>query len=221
MRRSFKEKLIIFLVRVLSRPLLLTYRHTLSLTVKNTKYVQQCRSAGKNILFCFWHENMILPMLLHEFQGIHVLVSQHFDGEVIATILKMFGYPSIRGSSTRGGKEAYNEMKKLLKSGKAEMAFTPDGPRGPRRKAKLGIVRLAAETGSPIIPIAVAATRYKRLGSWDRLLLILPFSRCVLVYHEPLYVPPDTSSQNLEGHADRLTRITEDLESEAEACLLS
>mgnify|MGYP001113162978 CR=1 FL=1 len=177
--------------------------------------------AGKNILFCFWHENMILPMLLHEFQGIHVLVSQHFDGEVIATILKMFGYPSIRGSSTRGGKEAYNEMKKLLKSGKAEMAFTPDGPRGPRRKAKLGIIRLAAETGSPIIPIAVSATRYKRMGSWDRLLLILPFSRCSLVYHEPLYVPPDTSSRKLESHADRLTRIIEDLEREAEECLFS
>jgi lysophospholipid acyltransferase (LPLAT)-like uncharacterized protein len=164
---------------------------------------------------------MILPMLVHEFQGISVLVSQHFDGEVIATILKTFGYPSIRGSSTRGGKAAYNQMKKLLNHQRTEMAFTPDGPRGPRRQAKLGIIKLAAETGSPIIPIAVSATRFIRLNSWDRLFIIFPFSKCSLIYHKPLYVPQNSNTKTLESYAEKLTRITTDLEQEAEKCLFS
>jgi lysophospholipid acyltransferase (LPLAT)-like uncharacterized protein len=221
MKRSFKERLILFTVKLLSRPLLLIYRSTLTVKIKNRKYVDQCRKKGQNILYSFWHENMILPMFVHEFQGAYVLVSQHFDGEIIATILRAFGYFSIRGSSTRGGKEAYNQMKELLVKQRSEMAFTPDGPRGPRREAKIGIIKLAAETGSPIIPIAVAANRYIRLNSWDRLFIILPFSKCSLVYHEPFNVPQDSDFNTLENYTQKLTRITVDLEQEAKKCLAS
>jgi lysophospholipid acyltransferase (LPLAT)-like uncharacterized protein len=160
-------------------------------------------------------------MFVHEFQGAYVLVSQHFDGEIIATILKAFGYYSIRGSSTRGGKEAYNQMKEMLIKQRSEMAFTPDGPRGPRRQAKLGVIKLAAETGSPIIPIAIAANRYIRLNSWDRLFIILPFSKCSLVYHEPFSVPQNPDFNAVETYAQKLTRIMVDLEQEAEKCLVS
>ena len=221
MKRSFKERLILFAVKLLSRPVLLIYRSTLTVKIKNGKYVDQCRKTGQNILYCFWHENMILPMFVHEFQGAFVLVSQHFDGEIIATILRAFGYFSIRGSSTRGGKEAYNQMKELLTKQRSEMAFTPDGPRGPRRQAKIGIIKLASETGSPIIPIAIAANRYIRLNSWDRLFIILPFSKCSLVYHEPFDVPQNSDFKTLETYGRKLTRTMVDLEQEAENCLVS
>jgi lysophospholipid acyltransferase (LPLAT)-like uncharacterized protein len=221
MKRRYKERLILFAVKLISRPMLRLYRATLTVKIKNRRYVNQCRSADKNILYAFWHENMILPMLIHEFQGAYVLVSQHFDGEIIATILKAFGYLSIRGSSTRGGKEAYKQMKKLLIQQRSEMAFTPDGPRGPRRQAKLGIIKLAAETGSPIIPIAISANRFIRLKSWDRLYIILPFSKCSMIYHKPFYVPPNSNFKTLESYAQKLTSITVDLEQEAEKCLVS
>ncbi len=219
MKHRLRNNLFLFLAKILARPLLLLYRYSLHITVYRRQIVRQCRKKGENILYSFWHENMILPLLVHEKQGIHVLVSQHFDGEVIATILKTFGYSSIRGSSTRGGKEAFDLMKKKVKTGRAEIAFTPDGPQGPRREAKLGIVRLAAQTGSPIVPIAVAASRTKRLRSWDRLLIMLPFSRCALVYHPALYVPPEVDLEQLKLHAQRLTQITNELEKVAERCL--
>jgi lysophospholipid acyltransferase (LPLAT)-like uncharacterized protein len=214
--KKLKEKYILFLAKIVARPLLILYRQTLSIRIKNRKFVRSCRKNGEHILFTFWHEYMILPLLLHEKQGIHVLVSQHFDGEVIATILAVFGYPSIRGSSTRGGDRAYKFMHSRLKRKRSELAFTPDGPRGPRRKAKFGIIRLASETGAPIIPLAVAANRFKRIKSWDRLFLILPFSRCSLVYHKPFYVPKNA---NLESYALKLSAITNALDQEAEQCL--
>lgn len=216
MLKKSKEKFILFLAEIVARPLLLLYRHTLAIRVRNRHYVEICRKKGEHILYAFWHENMILPLLLHEKQGAYVLVSQHFDGEIIATILKVFGYLSIRGSSTRGGKEAYKKMKMKISKNRSEIAFTPDGPRGPRRHAKMGIIRLAAETGAAIIPLGVAADKFKRLNSWDRLFVILPFAKCALVYHKPLYVPRNA---NLELYADRLTYFTNTIDQEAEKCL--
>jgi lysophospholipid acyltransferase (LPLAT)-like uncharacterized protein len=216
MFNRLKEKFILFLAMIVARPLLILYRNTLSIKTRNRHYVDLCRKDGKNILYTFWHENMILPLLLHEKQNIYVLVSQHFDGEIIATILKVFGFPSIRGSSTRGGGQAYKMMKARLERKRFEIAFTPDGPRGPRRRAKLGIIRLAAETGSPIIPVAVAANRYRRSKSWDRLFIIFPFAKCSLVYHKPFYVPKNA---NLESYAAKLSAITNALDQEAEKCL--
>ncbi len=219
MGKSFRKKVILFFASIVARPLLIIYRYTLKIKIHNRIYIKECRTRGENILYSFWHENMILPLLVHEKQGINVLVSQHFDGEVIAKILKTFGYPSIRGSSTRGGWEAYKNMKSKLKAGRYEIAFTPDGPRGPRRQSKLGIVRLAAETGAPIILIAVAASKYYRLKSWDRLYLMLPFSRCALIYNKPFYVPSTTDLNDLNPYAEELTKQTNLLEREAYKCL--
>jgi lysophospholipid acyltransferase (LPLAT)-like uncharacterized protein len=219
MSKFFKKRLFLFLAKIIARPLLLMYRYSLTIKVHRRDIVLGCRQRREKILYTFWHENMILPLLVHEKQGIHVLVSQHFDGEIIASILKVFGYPSIRGSSTRGGREAFAQMKQKMIGRQTEIAFTPDGPRGPRREAKVGIVRLASETGAPIIPIAVAASRFKRLNSWDRLLIVLPFSRCTLIYNEPVYVPAKIDVQKLKEHARRLTAITNELEKEAERCL--
>ncbi len=219
MKKNISQKFILLTVTVLSRPLLYLYRLSLSLRVYRRQYIQKCIHRGEHILYSFWHENMILPLLVHENRGIHVLVSRHFDGEIIARILKIFGYETIRGSSTRGGREAYAEMKHRMKERRMEIAFTPDGPRGPRREAKQGIIRLASETGSPIIVMAVAARKYTRLKSWDRLLIIHPFSRCVLIYHKPFYVPPGLSQEQLKKFSTRLSEITNDLEKEAHACL--
>lgn len=211
-----KEKFFLFLAKIVARPLLLLYRNTLSIRIHHRHYVESCRKNGENILFALWHENMILSLLVHEKQGIAVLVSQHFDGEIIATILKTFGFSSIRGSSTRGGDQAYKAIKLNLERKRFEVAFTPDGPLGPRRQAKMGIIRLAAETGAPIIPVGSAGNRFKRINSWDRLLLILPFSKCALVYQKPLYVPKNS---NPESYAAKLSAIMNALDQEAEKCL--
>jgi len=219
MIKPLKMKFFLFLAKIVAPPLLKLYRSSLSIKICHRHFVQGCHQRGEQIIYTVWHENMILGLLVHENQGVYVLVSQHFDGEIIAIILQAFGFKSIRGSSTRGGKEAFAQMKQKMDKEQAEVAFTPDGPRGPRREVKLGIIRLASKTGAPIIPVAIAASSFKRLNSWDRMLIILPFSRCSLIYHKPVYVPAGIDNERLKVCARQLTDITNQLEKEAEKCL--
>jgi lysophospholipid acyltransferase (LPLAT)-like uncharacterized protein len=216
-----KKKIILFFARIVARPLLLLYRLSLNIKVKNRHYVENCREKGENIIFSLWHENMILPLLVHENQGVYVLVSQHFDGEVIAYILRAFGLYSVRGSSTRGGDKAFKEMREKLENRGSEFAFTPDGPTGPRRQIKLGIIRLASHSGSPIISIGVAASKYRRLNTWDKFLFVFPFARCSVIYHKPLYLAPTNDPDLLKSYADKLARQTDALDLEAEKCLVN
>jgi lysophospholipid acyltransferase (LPLAT)-like uncharacterized protein len=215
LKKSIEQKIILLLATLVSRPVLLIFRTSLKIKIHNGKFINGLRKDNRNFIMSFWHENMILPLLVHDGQGIHALVSRHFDGEVIARILGAFGLPSIRGSSTRGGRKAFLEMKKKMLHGKFEAAFTPDGPTGPRRRIKLGVIRLAAETGAPILPVGVAASRFKRMNSWDRLLLILPFSKCVLIYGQPFYVPAECNGSRLKDYAEKLAAITNRLDKEA------
>lgn len=221
MKNILIKKFVLFLATLVAKPLLVLYRKTLNIKIVNRKFVDQCQSEGENIIYSFWHEHMILPLLVHENQGINVLVSQHFDGEVISRILKTFGYSTVRGSSTRGGSLAFNQMRKGMQKNKFEIAFTPDGPTGPRRKAKLGVVKLAAETGTPIIAISVAANRYKRLNTWDHLFIMSPFSKCTLAYAPPLYVKDTGNPQDLTVYTKKLNEQTNKLEGLIAKCLSS
>jgi lysophospholipid acyltransferase (LPLAT)-like uncharacterized protein len=118
---------------------------------------------------------------------ISVLVSRSTDGELIARTVARLGIDSTRGSSSRGG---VSGLKTLLRKAAEgwDIAFTPDGPRGPLRDVQPGVILAAAAAGLPIQPVAVAASRAKLLRSWDRFLVPLPFSTVHLVYGEPLTV---------------------------------
>ncbi|GAB4367283.1 MAG: lysophospholipid acyltransferase family protein [Calditrichia bacterium] len=219
MRKKIRQKIILFLAQIVARPVLLLFRQTLRIRVVNRHHLEQVRKQRKSFIFCLWHEYMILPLLVHDQQGMTVLVSQHFDGEIIARILKTFGLRTIRGSSTRGGTAAYKEMKRKMQTPGFEMVFTPDGPTGPRRQVKAGIVRLASELQAAIVPLSVSATRYRRLNSWDRLFLILPFSRCILLYGKPIYVPPINGAEDLKIQSKILSEKISQLDAEAEKWL--
>jgi hypothetical protein len=101
-----------------------------------------------------------------------VLISQHQDGEIIARIISRFGHRAVRGSSTRGGAIALREMIRLGRSG-ADLVVTPDGPKGPRQIAKLGVVQLAKATGLPIVPLAFSCSKKNSsgagIGSWSHI----------------------------------------------------
>ncbi len=108
-------------------------------------------------LYAFWHENILVPAYHYGRRDIHVLISQHADGQLIAEACRHLGFRVVRGSATRGGARAIRQMQRLSRS--AHLAITPDGPRGPRRKVQPGVVYLAALTGLPIVPFGVAFAR--------------------------------------------------------------
>ncbi|WP_214646493.1 lysophospholipid acyltransferase family protein [Sneathiella litorea] len=146
-------------------------------------------TAGEPFILAFWHGRLLMmPISVQRKTPVHVMISHHGDGEIIARTIKHWGQESIRGSATKGAAAAIKQMLKVLKKGEVAV-ITPDGPRGPRMRAQEGVVRLAALSGLPVYPVSFSTTRGKILGSWDRFFLAAPFSRGVVIWGDAIEVP--------------------------------
>jgi len=161
------------------------------------------REAGKTPIFAIWHNRIFASIYFMRGDGIVVLTSKSFDGEYIARFLTKFGFGSVRGSSSRGGVRGMVEMIRLIRAG-LPMAFTVDGPRGPRYEAKSGPVVLAKKTGNPILSFVVECERFWQVKSWDRLQIPKPFSRARVFYAEPVRVPEDADDDVIEEKRSEL-----------------
>lgn len=147
------------------------------------------RKEGRSVLIAIWHGRILLPILEHTGEGITPMISQSRDGELITRTIEKLGYRSIRGSSSRGGKEAMLEMIRLLQQPGEVAAIMPDGPRGPRHRLKPGVVQIARDSGCVILPMTWASAKPIRFSSWDRFQLWRPFSKALVVYGEPIDCP--------------------------------
>ncbi len=171
-------------------------------------------------IFPFWHRCVLPATWLYRHQHPAVMTSQSRDGEFIARVIQRFGFVPVRGSSSRGGQRALLEMNKLLEEGHA-VAFTIDGPRGPRYVAKKGPVLLARMSGEAITAFYVAVERAWVLNTWDKLVIPKPFSRIYVRFARKIFVPPDADDEAMESyHAEMqaaLDRITVFAESQFSA----
>jgi lysophospholipid acyltransferase (LPLAT)-like uncharacterized protein len=161
-------------------------------------------------VFLLWHE-VLLPLLWHHRdQGIAIVVSENRDGQYLTDFALALGYRAVRGSSSRGAARALLGAVRELQAGRA-VAFTPDGPRGPRRELKPGVVAAAQRGGGVIVPIHARADRAWRIHSWDRLLVPKPAARITVTYGRPFEVEPgDEALANGLREADvRLAEIAE------------
>jgi len=146
--------------------------------------VEAARGEGP-VLWAFWHNRLLGPLVPYRDQGIGVVISRSDDGELISRIVERFGYVSIRGSSSRGGAMALRGVLRHLASGR-DVALTPDGPRGPRYRVQPGVAMAAVRSGVPVVPVGVAYSRRWVAPSWDRFQVPLPFGRVELVLGPPL-----------------------------------
>jgi hypothetical protein len=143
----------------------------------------------------FWHEQLgLMPLAWRQARvaldvlshsEMHVLVSRHRDGRLIGDVAGRFDLSMVHASSSRGGAEGLRALGRVLAGGQM-VAITPDGPRGPRRRAAPGVALLAALSGRPVLPLGAATSRMWGLSSWDRMLLPLPFARGILVIGPPI-----------------------------------
>jgi hypothetical protein len=158
----------------------------------------RCLANGRPFIACFWHGRMIMMRAaLPRGITMHVLISEHRDGQLIARALADLGVATIGASSRRGGASALRGLCRLLARGE-NVGITPDGPRGPRMRAKAGAIKAAQLSGFPILPVSGAVGRRRILGSWDSFCLALPFSRGVIQWGEPILVPRDTGNDATE-----------------------
>jgi len=145
--------------------------------------------AGTPYIVMAWHEALLPIIWHHRGRGIAAIVSEARDGQYLAAFARRLGYAIIPGSSTRGGTRALRAAVRTLQAG-VSVGLTPDGPRGPRRELKPGVIIAAQRGGGTIVPVHAEARPTWRLGSWDRMQVPSPFARIRIAYGEPFRVGP-------------------------------
>ena len=163
----------------------------------------------------FWHEHILAGTLTHPGQGFAPLISASKDGDLAAGVVLLLGYTPVRGSSTRGGQEALIALSQIVKNG-FSLALSVDGPLGPRRVCKPGIVKIANSEGIAIIPLGIAVDRAWRLKSWDRFEIPKPFARITIHYPSPIFVPSEIKSGEVERYTARVTEALNVMDKKAE-----
>ncbi|MEA3228208.1 MAG: lysophospholipid acyltransferase family protein [Campylobacterota bacterium] len=129
------------------------------------------------IMACWHGELLMIPYAYTRYKKIpHVklLISEHFDGNLIAKTLNFFRFETIRGSSTRGGVKALIQSIKELKNG-YDLGITPDGPKGPRHQVSDGIIVMAQKAKVKIVLVEIKPSAYWQLNSWDKFIIPKPF----------------------------------------------
>ncbi len=191
------------LAETLGPPLLRLLGSTWRVRVLPEGVEEERGARGQRVIFSFWHGRMLVPAYTHRFRKIAILVSIHHDGEIIARVIRRLGFVAARGSTTRRGGAGLVHLLKLARSGH-DLAFTPDGPRGPRYRVQRGVVYAASRTGLPVVPAAVEASPAWVLGSWDEFTIPKPGARAVILQGDPLPVPPDLDEAGIEEHRREL-----------------
>jgi lysophospholipid acyltransferase (LPLAT)-like uncharacterized protein len=174
----------------------------------------------KQVIYSFWHRAVFASAWFWRKTGIAVMVSRSFDGEYIARTIEKLGFVAVRGSSTRGGAQALLGLKNELHQGNL-VAFTIDGPRGPKYVAKPGPVLLSRASALPMAAFYVALSNAWVLRTWDELMIPKPFSKALVRFSAKMQVPPNAASAEMDAHMEefhrqlqvaleRVTRFAED-----------
>lgn len=194
----FLERVVIRLADLGFYAIISILGRTIRWKTEGLEHLETVSSEGRAPIYCLWHNRLFAGTYFLRGRGIVVITSKSRDGEYIARFLKRFGFGTVRGSSSRGGVKALVEMIRLMRKG-VPMAFTVDGPRGPRYEAKSGAVLLAKKTGNPMVPFSVECERHWTVGSWDGLQIPKPFTRARFIVADPIYVDADVNEDGLES----------------------
>lgn len=170
-------------------------------------------AAGDQLILAFWHGRMVMVPFAYRGRGACIMNSRHRDGALISRAIERLGIEVVHGSSSRGWVGGLKGLLGAAGRG-SDLAVVPDGPRGPRCKAKSGVIQLARSTGLPIYPVASSASPHRILEkSWDWMMIPFPGGRIVYVAEDPVWVPADATPEQMKAAlADlesKLNRATE------------
>ena len=167
-------------------------------------------------LMCMWHDAIAGTIFGGRVTNAASLVSRHADGTYVADVVEILGMTPIRGSSGSAGAAALKQM--MQAANNLHISIATDGPRGPRRVVKDGIIFLASATGRGIVPVVFSARwAWRPKGRWTDLVIPLPFTTVWLMSVEAMYVPPGLTRDQLEPYRAELQRQMDELCARAEA----
>jgi lysophospholipid acyltransferase (LPLAT)-like uncharacterized protein len=151
----------------------------------------------------FWHSCIIPATYICRNLGVRVMSSNSYDGEYMGRIIHKFGFVAVKGSSSRNAVRALLGLRRALGEGRS-VAFTLDGPRGPRHKVKPGPVALGRSSGVPLTMFHAAVDRAWVLNSWDRMMIPMPFSRVLVRFGKLIRVPDGANDEDVERYTAEL-----------------
>lgn len=203
MQKSFFEKILFRLAYLFAWLFVQLYRRTCRVEVKGP--LLDALNDDRPVLLTWWHQDMLFNfyylIAFAEKRKIATIVSQSKDGALAAYLIERFGFTVLRGSSSKGGKEALDLLTDFVIKEKAVGIIVCDGPRPPGRVAKPGIVLLARKTGYPIIKVrSWGARQHLFQKSWSKLALVYPFSRVTIWSDAPMMVPRESRREALEEY---------------------
>jgi lysophospholipid acyltransferase (LPLAT)-like uncharacterized protein len=211
-RSDAMRRVLCFAIQLYIRFVYLTTRWT----VEGAEHPRRVLAGGRPFILAFWHGRLMMaPMAWRRLAPIHMLISAHRDGRIIADAVSYFGVRSVAGSTRRGGSAALRTMVRALAAGDC-VGITPDGPAGPAMVASSGIVNVARLSGAPVVPLVFATSRRRVLNSWDRFVVALPFGRGVYLWGEPIEIPADLDAAGVESGRRLIERRMNELATEAD-----
>lgn len=159
-------------------------------------------SSGGNFIVAHFHQDELALIPTRARSNFYVMTSSSTDGRMMRKILSLMGYSCVEGSSTRGGSRALIEMIRTLNSKNANAVIAVDGPKGPIYKVKDGVISLAKNTGSPILPVGVKISRaFMFKNSWNKALLPKPFSTVKILFGKPIKASRDANKEEIQKYA--------------------
>jgi lysophospholipid acyltransferase (LPLAT)-like uncharacterized protein len=213
MKLRLNPRVTSFFASLLIRMLGVTWR----IETRGEEHLERARRISERVIFAFWHGRLLVLSWSHRNRNVHVLASEHYDGDLMGRTIEHLGFGHLKGSTTRGGARALRELRGVLAGGN-DIGLTVDGPRGPRGKVQQGATELSRLAGSAVVPITDTASRRKIFRSWDRFQVPGPFSKVTVAYGEPVFVPPGTGAEEREmlraELEERLAELTASLDRE-------
>jgi len=165
-------------------------------------------------IYIFWHEYILFPFYLRGHCRLAILLSRHRDAEILSHAAQLMGFEVVRGSTCRGGVSALREL--LRRGRRLNLAITPDGPRGPRRRLAPGPVYLASRLGLPLVAMGFGYDRPWRVPSWDRFAIPRPGSRARAITSPPIHVPRTLDREGIEHYRRKIEGLLNHLTRRAE-----
>ena len=194
MKLRYKSKLIPLIGRWIFQVLFFLNK----VSIKGEENLLKLIKSGSPIMLCVWHGRLLFPSwYIRHHTTLHIISSRHADSELLAQILRHWGYGLIRGSTNKGGVRVIREMTEIFNRG-GIIAVTNDGPKGPARIAKSGSIGLAIKNNVKIITVTGSATKFWQMKSWDRFMLPKPFGKIQIIVSSPMDITEKPSESEVE-----------------------
>ena len=210
-----KNRFLVWFGERIGPPMLKLLYNTNKWEFHGKHHINEQLSSGKSIIIASWHGTLLTVFMgLANKNYFGMAGNHHPEAEIISRVGRKLGWRVIRGSSTDGGKEAYEQMIKSLKKPGTVFAITPDGPQGPAKTPKAGAIRAAQKTGAIIIPAAGQSTKRWSFKNWDIFYLAKPFGKIIQLFGEPIILNP---GEEYGSCVEKLKAALNKLEKEVEA----